>query len=297
MKSMWIGGIVFIIALMAGTYFVAGDAFVSDDYINTLTMAGAFAIISITVLVALKYVQQIKSDKASGDLAEESWDGLREYKNPIPFGWGISFVFVAIWAVWYMLLGYPTNQFSQIGQWNEETKEFNQKFDSKWAKISDEDLKGMGESIFFVQCAPCHGIDGGGISGKSHDLMARISKSSVIDVIKNGANNFKSYYPAGMPAGMLTDEASINEVARWIADGLKNEAPVSYAACAGCHGDNGEGIEFVAPSIKTYTDSLVGAVLKDGKKANIGVMPSFDGRINDIQTKALALYIRSMGGN
>ena len=44
MKSMVIGGIILIIALMGGTYFVAGDAFITDDYINNLTMIGAFAI-------------------------------------------------------------------------------------------------------------------------------------------------------------------------------------------------------------------------------------------------------------
>ena len=62
MKSMVIGGIILIIALMAGTYFVAGDAFNSDDYINSLTMLGAVAIITISVFVVLKYVNQMKND-------------------------------------------------------------------------------------------------------------------------------------------------------------------------------------------------------------------------------------------
>jgi cytochrome c oxidase cbb3-type subunit 3 len=70
MKSMVIGGIILIIALMAGTYFVAGDAFNSDDYISSLTMLGALAILVITVFVALKYVNQIKNDTASGELVE-----------------------------------------------------------------------------------------------------------------------------------------------------------------------------------------------------------------------------------
>ena len=30
-----------------------------------------------------------------------------------------------------------------------------------------ETLKAMGESIFLVQCAPCHGVDGEGIGGKA----------------------------------------------------------------------------------------------------------------------------------
>ena len=58
---------------------------------------------------------------------------------------------------WYFTVGYPINGFSQIGQWNEETKEYNAKFEQKWQNPSAETLKAMGESIFLVQCAPCHG--------------------------------------------------------------------------------------------------------------------------------------------
>ncbi|WP_252981451.1 hypothetical protein [Aliarcobacter butzleri] len=81
MKSMIIGGIILIIALMAGTYFVAGDAFNSDDYINSLTMLGAVAIITISVFVVLKYVNQMKNDTASGELAEEKWMYWLNIKN------------------------------------------------------------------------------------------------------------------------------------------------------------------------------------------------------------------------
>jgi len=34
----------------------------------------------------------------------------------------------------------------------------------------------MGESVFLVQCAPCHGVDAEGIEGKAQDLTHRISK-------------------------------------------------------------------------------------------------------------------------
>ena len=81
MKSMVIGGIILIIALMAGTYFVAGDAFISDDYINSLTMLGAVSIITITVFVALKYVNQMKNDTASGELAMRIGMGLVSIKT------------------------------------------------------------------------------------------------------------------------------------------------------------------------------------------------------------------------
>jgi cytochrome c oxidase cbb3-type subunit 3 len=160
---MVIGGIILVVALMVGTYFVAGDAFQSDDYINTLTMIGAFAIVAITVATALKYINQIKNDTATGELAEENWDGIGEFTNPIPSGWGLIFIGTIIWMLWYFFIGYPTNQFSQIGQYNEEVLENNAKFAKAWKNPTPETLVAMGESTFLVQCAPCHGVDAEGI--------------------------------------------------------------------------------------------------------------------------------------
>ncbi|BFU77566.1 cbb3-type cytochrome c oxidase N-terminal domain-containing protein [Arcobacter sp. 15-2] len=295
MKSMVIGGIILIIALMTGTYFMAGDSFaLGEDYINDLTMLGAVAIIGITVFVALKYVNQIKNDKATGELKEENWDGIGEYGNNIPTGWALMFIGTIVWMMWYFFIGYPTNQFSQIGQYNEETNEYQAKFESKWNNISQEDLVGMGQSVFLVQCAPCHGIDAEGIDGKAQDLTKRISKESVLDVINNGANNFKTDFPGGMPAGMASGKDA-EEIAEYVAGGLKGTAPAMWAACSSCHGENGEGMDYVAPNIKNYSDKLVATVLKDGKKSIIGSMPSFDGRLSETQVKAVANYLRSIG--
>ncbi|WP_419770686.1 MAG: c-type cytochrome [Candidatus Marinarcus sp.] len=296
MKSMVIGGIILIIALMAGTYYVAGDAFsFGEDYINDLTMLAGLAIIGITVFVALKYVNQIKNDTASGELAEEKWDGIGEFKNQLPTGWALAFIGTIVWGMWYWTVGYPTNGFSQIGQWNEETLDYNSKFESKWQNPDAATLNAMGESIFLVQCAPCHGVDANGIDGKAQNLTKRLTKESVIYTVKNGANNFKTQYPAGMPPMMLTDDKDINEVAEYVAGGFVGTAPESFGVCAGCHGPDGNGMAYVAPSLKTYEDSLVASVLDNGKKANIGQMPSFKGRLNETQYNALASYIRSLG--
>ena len=295
MKSMVIGGIILIIALMAGTYFVAGDAFNSDDYINTLTFLGAAAILTISTFVVLKYINQMKNDTASGELADENWDGIGEYKNPVPTGWAIIYVGTIIWMFWYFTVGYPINGFSQIGQWNEETNEYNAKFKEKWTNPNEQTLNAMGQSIFLVQCAPCHGVDAEGIAGKAQDLTKRISKEQVENTIRNGANHLTEAYPGGMPPMMLSEDADIKEVSAYVANGFKGEQPAAYATCVACHGDNGEGMPMVGPNIKSYDDSLVTAVLKQGKKGLLGHMPSFNERLNETQEKALASYIRSLG--
>ena len=295
MKSMVIGGIILIIALLAGTYFAAGDAFNGDDYINSLTMLGAVAIITIAVFVSLKYVNQMKNDTASGELAEEKWDGIGEYKNPIPTGWGLAFIGTILYMFWYFTVGFPINGFSQIGQWNEETLEYNEKFSKKWENPSAETLKAMGQSVFLVQCAPCHGVDAEGIDGKAQNLTKRISKEQVVHVIKNGANNLVTAYPGGMPAGLISEDAEINAVADYVAGGFKGKAPAAFANCSACHGEDGKGMEAVAPNIRAYDDALVMAVLKNGKVGAIGSMPSFNGRLNETQEKALAAYLRSLG--
>lgn len=295
MKSMVIGGIILIIALMTGTYFMVGDSFaLGEDYINDLTMLGGIAIIGITVFVALKYVNQIKNDTATGELKDGNWDGIGEYGNNIPTGWGLMFIGTIVWMLWYFYVGYPTNQFSQVGQYNEETNEYQAKFESKWSDISKEDLVGMGQSVFLVQCAPCHGIDAEGIDGKAQNLTKRISKESVLHVINNGANNFKTDFPGGMPAGMASGQDA-EDIATYVAGGFKGEQPAAFAACASCHGENGEGMDYVAPNIKDYSDKVVASILKDGKKSIIGQMPSFDGRLSETQVKAVANYLRSIG--
>lgn len=310
MKSMVIGGIILIVALMAGTYFVAGDAFVSGDYINMLTMIAAFAIITISVFVVLKYVNQMKNDTASGELAEENWDGIGEYRNEIPTGWGLAFIGTMIWLIWYWTAGYPTNAFSQIGQWNEEVIEYNGKFSETFKNPSHDTLKAMGESVFLVQCAPCHGIDGEGIAGKAQNLVNWGKEDYIAHVVLNGVKGIglapedQFMGGAGMPAQAQVNPEQAKAIAAYVVEKLaggkaKNSALIAegetlfagVGGCTACHGVDGKGLPGTAPSLAdTVTD-----VLQKGKKGEIGIMPSFKGRLNETQEKALSTYIKSLG--
>jgi len=290
MNSFIVKGLVFAAILMIATVVVVQQMHIDlSDPINWITMLGALAIAGLSFGVSAKYLAQMQNDTASGELAEENWDGIGEYKNELPAGWAYSFLGTIIWAAWYWLAGYPLNAFSQIGQYNEEVKAYQAKFQEKWKNPSGETLKEMGESIFLVQCAPCHGETGDGLSGKAQDLTAKRTKAEVLKIIKNGQNALGAF-PGGMPPGMAQGAAA-EKAAEYVASGCKGKAPAEFGVCAGCHGASGEGISGAGPSLQGYD---VKNTLAKGKKGAIGVMPSFETRFTPVQEKALETYVKSL---
>lgn len=296
MNAMIVKGLVLAGVLIIATFIVVEQMNIDlSDPVNAIAFLGAVAIAVLTFGVSAKYMAQMKSDTASGELAEDNWDGIGEYQNKLPSGWAWSYVGTLIWALWYFLMGYPLNAYSQIGEWNQETKAYNAKFEKMHKNASPEVLKDMGESIFLVQCAPCHGDTGDGLNGKAHDLTHRISKAQVLSVIKNGSHNFK--YPLGaMPAG-LAQGKDAEDVAAYVANGLKGKAPAAWATCAGCHGQDGKGNNGSAPDLAAIDATLVKNVLTHGKVGSIGKMPSFNTRFSPVQKKALAAYIKTLSSN
>jgi cytochrome c oxidase cbb3-type subunit 3 len=295
MNALMIKGLLFAAVLIGATIYVVNSMNIDlSDPINLITMIGAVAIAVLTVGVSIKYINQMKSDTAGGELAEENWDGIGEYKNEMPSGWAYSWLGTVIWAFWYMISGYPVNAFSQIGQWNEEVKAYNTKFEEIHKNADAATLKEMGESIFLVQCAPCHGTTGDGLSGKAHDFTARMSEAQVLDVIEKGSNQL-GYSMGAMPPMMATGQDA-KDIAKYVAGGMKGEQPASFAACASCHGPDGKGMNGMAANIAEYDDTLITNVVKNGKKGAIGRMPAFHDRMTPIQTKALSAYIQTLKG-
>ncbi len=296
MGSFIVKGLIFAAILIVATYVVIVQMHIDlRDPINLLTFIGAVAIAVLTFGVSAKYMAQMKYDKLSGELAEDNWDGIGEYKNELPAGWAWSFLGTIIWGIWYWLAGYPLNAYSRIGEYNQEVKEWQKKFEAKWKNPSKDTLKEMGESIFLVQCAPCHGETGDGLSGKAQDFTKRFTKEQVLAVIKNGQHQLN--YPLGqMPPGLASGKDA-EAVAEYVANGLKGKAPAAWGTCAGCHGQDGKGNNGQAPNLYNYDLPLVQHVLKHGKKGIIGEMPAFPGRFTPVQEKALATFLATLNRN
>ena len=305
MNKLYLWGIIVTVLMLLFTYMaVAGSkGGLNGDIVNMLTIAGAVILILATVFVVIKYVRQMQVDTATGDLADENWDGIGKYKNSIPTGWAVTFLLTMVWGMWYMTIGYPVNSYSQIGEYNEDTQAHNAKYEAKYGDFTGDKLVEMGESVFLAECKVCHGINADGIDGKAADLNSRISAQTVKYVIENGSDYQLIGSPMPMPdrnglfninTGALITDAEIDIVSTFVANGMKGDGSEAYAgACAACHGVDGKGMDYVAPSIATYTPALVTNVLNYGKKGHMGVMPKFE-RLNEKEKEAVGAYITSI---
>jgi len=305
MNKLYLWGIIIVIAMLGATFLSVGTSKggLNSDIVNMLAIAGAIAIFTITVFVVIKYVRQMQMDNASGELADENWDGIGEYKNELPMGWAVMFLLTMIWGMWYWTIGYPVNSYSQIGEYNEDTAVHNTKFEAKYKDFTGDKLVEMGESVFLAECKVCHGINADGIEGKAANLNKRIDAASVKYVIEHGSNYKLLGTEMPMPdrnglfnanTGALITDAEIETVSAYVANGMKGDgADIFVGACSSCHGPDGKGMEFVAPNLVEYTPALVTNVLNNGKKGSIGVMPKFD-RLNDKQKEAVGAYITNI---
>ncbi|MDQ7042605.1 MAG: c-type cytochrome [Sulfurimonas sp.] len=314
MSKIYLWGIIVTAVMLIATYYTlvitAGDSgkdlseILSGDIVNSLAIAGAVALVIITVFVVIKYVRQMQVDSAGGELADESWDDIGEYHNPIPKGWAIIYLLTMVWGMWYFVAGYPVNSYSQIGEYNEDVIAHNKKFEQEYASITGDRLIEMGESVFLAECKVCHGLSADGIDGKAANLNVRIEAITVKNVIINGSDNSLLGTQTPMPGrdGIMNankdyapiTDAEIDAVSAYVANGMSGKgADVFAGACAVCHGENGQGMEFVAPNIATYDASLITNVLNHGKKGGMGTMPAFD-RLNSKQKEAVSAYIISL---
>ena len=311
MNKLYLWGIIIAAAMLGATYVTItylGKSGLNGDIVNILAIAGAAALVIITIFVVIKYVRQMQTDTVTGELADESWDNIGEYNNPVPFGWAVIFLATIVWGLWYWTIGYPVNAFSQIGQYNEEVKTLNNDFEKKYANIKGDQLVNMGESVYLVECVACHGLNADGNSEvDAADLNQRISVKSVKYVINHGLTGKLLGTEASMPdrSGLMNannnyapiTDKEINAVANYVASGMKDKnsagAKVFAGTCTMCHGQNGKGIAGMAPDIAGWNSKLIVNVLDNGKEGAIGKMPVMD-RLNPKQKEAIAAYVMSL---
>ncbi len=164
-----------------------------------------------------------------------------------------------------------------------------------WFNSKDDTPKGnyakSGDAVLQLHgCKSCHAIETDKVLVGPTLHTRTLTKEQVLDVIENGQNKL-GYAMGAMPAG-LASGADAEEIAAYVAGGMKGDQPASFAACSSCHGEDGKGQYGTSPSLVSYDADLLRNVLKNGKRGMIGYMPPFP-YVSEEEISAIAEHLQN----
>ena len=162
-----------------------------------------------------------------------------------------------------------------------------------WFNSSEDTPKGnylkSGDAALQLHgCKSCHAVETDKVLMGPSFKTRTLTKEQVLDVINNGQDKL-GYAMGAMPAGMATG-ADAEEIAAYVAGGMKGTQPASFAACSSCHGEDGKGMFGTSPNLVEYDVPLLTNVLKHGKKGAMGNMPTFP-YVTDEEIKAIVKHL------
>ncbi len=178
--------------------------------------------------------------------------------------------------------------------------------------------RARGKAVFGDNCAPCHGSGAVGSKGfpnlNDDDWLWGGSLNQIMQTIRFGA---RSGNDAGHQGQMLAfgkdgtlKPEQIVTVANYVRSlsGLSTRpnynaaegAKIFAENCASCHGENAKGNHEVGAPDLTDKIWLYGAdeatIIESVTNGRVGVMPAWDGRLDPVTLKAMAVYVHSLGG-
>jgi cytochrome c oxidase cbb3-type subunit 3 len=174
-----------------------------------------------------------------------------------------------------------------------------------------------GRSAYAVNCSQCHGAGATGSVGypnlNDDDWMWGGTLDEIADTIRFGIRSDhedtrESEMPAFLRDEILTKE-QIADVTQFVLSltnnasdeaAAKRGAPVFAENCAACHREDASGNrEFGAPNLRNGIWLYGGApedIVATISESRKGVMPAWQGRLDEVTLKLLAVYVHSLGG-
>ncbi len=178
--------------------------------------------------------------------------------------------------------------------------------------------RAQGRAAFADNCAPCHGAGGGGAKGypnlNDDDWLWGGKLADIEHTIRHGARaGDEKGHQGKMPAfgrdGILkaTEISAVADYVRSLS-GLPAEQGADLALgkkifadnCAACHGPEGKGNREVGAPNLTDAIWLYGpakeTIVQGIVNGRGGVMPTWQGRLDEATIKALTVYVHTLGG-
>ncbi len=171
-----------------------------------------------------------------------------------------------------------------------------------------------GRSAFGVNCAQCHGSVGQGAPGypnlQDNDWLWGGTLEDISTTIHVGIRSTHEDTRSGdMPSFGLDETLNKEEIAA-VADyvlslsgngsGNDKGAEIFAENCAACHGDDAKGNQEVGAPNLTDNIWLYGGdratVIETITKGRGGVMPTWEGKLDEATIRQLAVYVHTLGG-
>ncbi len=278
-------------------------------------------IIALTVgsFVALAWMifSIYSPDNETEEEHETVWDGnLREGSNPAPLWWFWLILSLMVFSVIYLMLYPGLGSFSGALKWTQGGRMdaslalYDQEFQGLRSLIAeanldtlqeDPDMMRSAQRIYDRNCAACHGYEGQGQANRFPNLIDDEwqwgnSVAQIEHSIRLGRVAAMASWEA--PLGGEDGVARMAEYVQIIGTDAANGHPAQAQYnifCVACHGVDGSGNPVLgAPSLVDdvwlYGGDLetIKVTLKEGRA---GVMPAFDGRLDDTQVRLLLAWL------
>ena len=302
---------------------IAGYAipdFVSDFWSYYIAAATILGILFSLWILRSQTTQKLAPGEQA-ELMHHAWDGdLQEYNNPLPRWWMWLFYGLIFFGIIYLVLYPGLGKFSGVWNWSsaDAYKQEKERVDGEFNNVlkpfmgqdvmavaANPDAKSMGQHLFLTYCSQCHGSDGKGAKGFPNLTDAQWLFGGAPDDIKASIANGRV---GEMPGGLAGDAQGAKEVANYVLSlgGKPHDANLAaagkakYAACAGCHGEDGKGNN--AAGFPNLTDEAwqyggsEAAIVESIMKGRKGGMPAQQEALGDAKVHLLAAYVWGLGG-
>jgi cytochrome c oxidase cbb3-type subunit 3 len=274
----------------------------------------AITLIGITwILFANRQRDRRSSERTTG----HQYDGIEEFDNPLPAWWFWMFTITIVWGIGYLIVYPGLGNFAgvlgwtQVEQHDREVAAAEEKYRAMRDRYlampveeiaADPAVRKMGQRMFGISCAQCHGSDAKGSFGfpnlTDDDWIYGGTPEAIKATLVNGRR-------AAMPGWQaILGDSGISEATAYVLSLNGREAdPAQVAAgethfktyCAACHGMDGTGNPALgAPNLTNgvwlYGGSAeqIATTLRLGRN---GVMPAFGDTLTEDKIHILTAWV------
>ena len=245
------------------------------------------------------------------------YDGIEEYDNPLPAWWFLMFMITIIFGIGYLIVYPGMGNFpgvlgwTQVEQHDREVARAEERFREMRDRYlampveeiaADPAVRKMGQRLFSVNCATCHGSDAKGAYGfpnlTDDDWIWGDSPEAIKTALVNGRQ-------AAMPAwAAILGDKGIAEATAYVMSLSGREVDESLLPagekhfqtyCAACHQADGTGNPALgAPNLTNGiwlyggTAEQIAHTLRVGRN---GKMPAFDEILSEDKIHILTAYV------